>query len=128
MRLPLITGQFLGQGLDMKQAMAHAYKNQHLAIVAALKTTFYGQEKSTHFLVIQGSTAIGNLSFQCQSGFTYEHSESIRSFQESVAAVVDEDLNNDLLRTEFYSVLTDESTDIGTDHSLVIYMRYVLDG
>jgi hypothetical protein len=42
--------------------------------------------------------------------------------------VVDENLDNDLLRSEFYSVLIDESTDIGTDHNLVVYMRYVLDG
>ena len=60
--------------------------------------------------------------------FTYEHSESVGSFQESIAAAVDENLDNDLLRVEFYSVLIDESTDIGTDHNLVVYMRYVLDG
>ena len=42
------------------------------------------------------------------------HSESA-SFQESIAAVSDEDLDNDLLRAEFYSVLIDESMDIGTE-------------
>ena len=34
--------------------------------------------------------------------------------------MVDEDLDNNLLRAEFYSVLIDESTDIGTDHNLVV--------
>ena len=121
----------------MQQALAHAYKDQELAIVAALKTVYFMAKKILpndhfsdlkHFLVIQGNTAIGNLSFQCQSGgwqFTYEHSESVRSFQESIAALVDADLDNDLLRAEFYSVLIG---DIGTDHNLVIHMRYVLDG
>ena len=72
-----------------------------------------------------------NLNFQCHRGgrhFTYEHSESVRSFQELIAAVVDEELDKDLLHAEFYSVLIDESTDAGTDHNLVMYMRYVLHG
>ena len=58
------------------------------------------------FLLAQGSTDIGALSFQCgRAGrqFTYEHSESIRGFQEAIAAVVDEDLDQDLLQSEFYS-------------------------
>ena len=81
-----------------------------------------------HFLVLQGSTNIANLSFQCGRGgrqFTYEHSESVRGFQE---AIVDEDLEKDLSSSKFYSLMIDESTDIATDHNLVMYMRYVLDG
>ena len=72
-----------------------------------------------HFLVVQGSTDIGNLSFKCGRGgrqFTYEHSESIRGFQGAIAATVDENLDNDLSHTKFYSFLLDESTDIATDH------------
>ena len=119
----------------MQQALAHACKDQELAIVAAFKTVYFMAKKNLpndhfsdlkHFLVIQGSTAIVSLSFQCQSGgrqFTYEHSESVRSFQESIAAVVDEDLDSDLLRTEFYSILIDESTDIATDHNLMHYIH-----
>ena len=53
--------------------------------------------------------------------FTYKHSESIRRFQEAIAAVVDEDLDKDLSRTNFYSLI-DESTDIATDHNLVKYV------
>ena len=125
---------------DMQQALARAYKDQELAIIAALKTVYFMAKKNLpndhfsdlkHFLVVQGSTAIGNLSFQCHSGgrqITYEHSESVRSFQESIAAVVDEDLDKDLLQAGFYSVLIDESTDLATDHNLVMYMRYVLEG
>ena len=53
------------------------------------------------------------------------HSESVRGFQE---AIVDEDLEKDLSSSKFYSLMIDESTDIATDHNLVMYMRYVLDG
>ena len=60
--------------------------------------------------------------------FTYEHSESVRGFQEAIAAVVDQDLDKDLSCSDFYSLLIDESTDIATDHNLVMYMRYVLNG
>ena len=52
-------------------------------------------------------TAIGNLTFQCPSGgqqftYKYEHNESVKSFQQSIAAVVNKNLDNDLLRSEFY--------------------------
>ena len=81
--------------------------------------------------MVQGSTDIGNLTFRCGRGarqFTYEHSESVRGFQEAIAAVVDEDLDKHLSATSFYSLLIDESTDIATDHNLVMYMHYIVDG
>ena len=121
----------------MQQALAHVYKDQELAVIAALRTVYFMAKKNLpndqlsdlkHFLVLQGSRDIGNLTFQCgRSGreFTYEHSESVRSFQEAVAAVVDEDLNKDLSTTKFYSLLIDESTDIATDHNLAfMHVRY----
>ena len=49
--------------------------------------------------MLQGSTDITNLSFKCGRGgrqFTYKHSESFKGFQEAIAAVVDENLENDL--------------------------------
>ena len=60
---------------------------------------------------MQGSTDIGGLNFQCgREGrqFTYEHSESVRGFQEAIAAVVDEGLDKDLSTTECYALLIDE--------------------
>ena len=74
---------------DMQQALTHVYKDQELAIVAALKTVYFMAKKNQpnehfsdlkHFLVLQGSTDIANLSFQCGRGgrqFTYEHRESV---------------------------------------------------
>ena len=56
----------------MQQALVHAYKDQELAIIAALKTVYFMVKKNSpsehfsdlkHFLVIQGCTAISNLSF-----------------------------------------------------------------
>jgi hypothetical protein len=125
---------------DMQQALAHTYRDQELAVIAALKTVYFMAKKNLpndhfsdlkQFLLVQGSTDIGALSFQCGRGgrqFTYEHSESVRGFQEAIAAVVDQDLDKDLSCSEFYSLLIDESTDIATDHNLVMYMRYVLNG
>ena len=83
------------------------------------------------FSLVQGSTDIGALSFQCGRGgrqFTYEHSKSVRGFQEAIAAVVDKDLDDDLSHSNFYSLLIDESTDTATDHNLGMYMHYVLNG
>ena len=53
---------------------------------------------------------------------------SVRIFQEAIALVVDEDLDNDSLQAEFYSIIIDEPTDISSDHNLVIYLCFVLGG
>ena len=125
---------------DMQRALAHSYRDQELAIIAALKTVYFMAKKNLpndhfsdlkQFLLVQGSTDIGALTFQCGRvgrEFTYEHSESVRGFQEAIAAAVDEDLDQDLAQSEFYSLLIDESTDIAADHNLVMYMRYVRNG
>ena len=71
------------------------------------------------------------MSFQCSSGgrqYTYEHSESVKGFQSAIVAVVEEELKTNLSAAQFYSLLIDESTDIATDHNLIIYSRFVLNG
>ena len=90
---------------DMQRALAHSYHNQELAVSAALKTVYFMAKKNLpnnhfsdlkQFLLAQCSTDIGAPSFQCGCAgqqFTYEHSESVRGFQEAIAAVVDEDLD-----------------------------------
>ena len=125
---------------DMQQALARAYKDNELAVIAALRTVYFMAKKNLpndhfsdlkQFLVVQGCTSIGNLSFQCgRSGrqITYEHSESVRGFQEAIGAVVEEELKSQLCRTQSYSLLLDESTDIATDHNQIMYVRFVLDG
>lgn len=124
----------------MQQALSHSYRDQELAVIAALRTVYFMAKKNLpndhfsdlkQFLVVQGSTDIGNLSFSCGRGgkrFTYEHSESVRGFQEAIAATVDENLDNELSQAQYYSLLLDESTDVSTDHNLVMYVRYILDG
>ena len=94
---------------DMQRALAHSYSDQELAIIAALKTVYFMAKKNLtilRFLVVQGSTDIGGLNFLCgREGrqFTYEHSESVRGFQEAIAAVVYEGLDKDLLTTVMLS-------------------------
>ena len=121
----------------MQQDFANVYRDQELSIISTLKTVYFMAKKNLrnddfsdlkHFLVVQGCAAIGNLSFQSGHGgwqVTYEHSESVWSFQEAIALVVDEDLD---MQAEFYSLMIDESTDISVDHNLVIYLGYVLGG
>ena len=125
---------------DMQQAFANVYRDQELSIISALKAVYFMAKKNLpndhfsdlkHFLVVQGCAAIGNLSFQSGSGgqqITYKHSESVQILQEAIALVVDEDLDNDSLQAEFYSIMIDESTDISADHNVVIYLCYVLGG
>ena len=96
--------------------MAHSYRDQEKAVIAALKTVYFMAKKNLpndhfsdlkQFLLAQGSTDIGALSFQCGHGgrqFTYEHSENVRGFQEAITAVVDEDLDDDLSCSNFYSL------------------------
>lgn len=112
---------------DMQQALVNVYKHQEVAVIAALKTVYFMAKKNLpndhfsdlkHFLVLQGCKDIGSLSFQCGHGgrqYTYEHSDSIKGFQEAVASVVDKQLDEHLSNAEFYSLLLDESTDIATD-------------
>ena len=45
-----------------------------------------------------------------------------------MATVVDEELSEQLQAAPFYSILIDESTDIATDHTLIMYVRYVHGG
>ena len=45
-----------------------------------------------------------------------------------MAAVVDEKLSEQLQAAPLYSILIDESTDIATDHTLIMYFRYVHGG
>ena len=45
--------------------------------------------------------------------------------EEAVAAVVDEKLSQQLEAAQFYSLLIDESMDITTDHTLIMYVWYV---
>ena len=42
--------------------------------------------------------------------------------QAAVAAVVDEELLQELNSAPFYSILIDESTDMSTDHILIMYV------
>lgn len=45
-----------------------------------------------------------------------------------MAAVVDEEISKQLVKTAFYSILIDESTDIATTKTLIVYIRYVHEG
>ena len=45
-----------------------------------------------------------------------------------MAAVVDEELSQQLANTTFYSLLIDESTVIATARTLIVYIRYVHEG
>ena len=45
--------------------------------------------------------------------------------QEAIARVVDEELNELLRQCSFYSLMLDESTDITTTQTLIIYIRFV---
>ena len=45
-----------------------------------------------------------------------------------MAAVVDEELSRHLANTSFYSLPIDESTDIATARTLIVYVRYVHEG
>ena len=42
--------------------------------------------------------------------------------------LLDKQLDEHLSNAEFYSLLLDESTDIATDHDLIMYMHYMLNG
>ena len=96
----------------------------------------------------------GGLTFGSSRGgreFTYEHSESVRGFQVLqcayvhihtiniifivhatsyliLAAVVDEELSQQLEIALFYSLLIGESTDIDTDHTLIMHVQFVHGG
>ena len=47
------------------------------------------------------------------------------SLQEAIARVVDEELDELLQQYSFYSLMVDESTDVTTTQTLIIYIRCV---
>ena len=48
--------------------------------------------------------------------------------QEAIAMVVDEELDKLLKESSFFSLMVDESTDIATTQTLIIYVRFVSNG
>jgi transposase-like protein len=56
------------------------------------------------------------------------HSTTILSVQESIVAVLDNQMAERRCRSNFFGILIDESTDIAIHKSMVMYVRYVHNG
>ncbi|XP_060571778.1 E3 SUMO-protein ligase KIAA1586-like isoform X2 [Ruditapes philippinarum] len=54
---------------------------------------------------------------------SYEHSDSTREFQESISAVIEENILERVKSSEKYSLMFDESTDISVHQNLIMYIR-----
>ena len=48
--------------------------------------------------------------------------------QEAIAVLVDEELSQILHESSFFSLMIDESTDVSTTQTLVVYIRFVYRG
>ncbi|KAK3091876.1 hypothetical protein FSP39_023354 [Pinctada imbricata] len=67
-------------------------------------------------------------SIQKGSKLMYEHHESVREMQNAMAKVVQDDLLDDIKNSAVYSIIADESTDVSTEKTLMLYVRYIKNG
>ena len=58
----------------------------------------------------------------------YERNESVREMQEAMVKVVKEELIDNIKNSGVYSIMVDESTEVSMEKSLIIYVRYVMNG
>ena len=123
----------------MQQSMSHSYSDQVLAVIAALKTVYFLLRKiyvpnnyfsylkhfRWHRVVQILVTSVFSVGMEEDSLLTNTASDtaSVRGFQKVIAAALHEELDRDLLHAIFSSLLIDKSTDIATDHNLVMYVR-----
>jgi hypothetical protein len=78
-------------------------------------------ESLMKFQKLQGCEAIANL--YCADNATYTSRSSGEEFQKTVADEIHEKIVSEIKRSDMYSVLVDESTDVAVCKHMVIYIR-----
>ncbi|XP_070554693.1 E3 SUMO-protein ligase KIAA1586-like [Ptychodera flava] len=118
-----------------QDVVSNAYCKEEATVKAAMTNIYYMAKKNCpndHFsdlnwlTIMQGCDELKGLKVDAHTN--YEHPNSIHSFQEAMKLVIDEKMVLELLQSEFFAVLTDEMADIAMDKTVIIYLRYLVQG
>ncbi|XP_053383125.1 E3 SUMO-protein ligase KIAA1586-like [Mercenaria mercenaria] len=114
----------------MKMAQQTALGKSEAAITAALKNVYFAAKNDlansmvpelNNLCLKQGVSQISDLKVDAHT--TYEHHSSIGEFQEALAGVLVENLQQKLLKSPKFSLMFDESTDTSVSQNLIVYIR-----
>jgi hypothetical protein len=106
-------------------------EKSEIAVTAALKNIYFMAQHSlpdsifadlNKHCVDQGCADLTGLKVDKHT--TYEHSESVHDFQESICEVITDDIRSSV-GDKPYSIMLDESTDISVDQNLLVYIRHL---
>ncbi|KAK3099721.1 hypothetical protein FSP39_008564 [Pinctada imbricata] len=120
---------------DLDKSAAIAAEHERTAVEGLMMNIYYLAKRN------KASSAIADLnklllhhnltkfnSIQKGSKLMYEHHESVREMQNAMAKVVQDDLLDDIKNSAVYSIMADESTDVSTEKTLMLYVRYIKNG
>ena len=113
----------------MNVIVEKAFNEEEESILAALKTTYFMAKEN---IAINKYTSFLNfLQFldhgpaKRLSGSTYHSRQITREMQDAIASVITDELRSDMQKSQFITVMCDESTDATVLKKLCIYFRYI---
>ena len=122
-------------GPMLMKAVGNVNSKERASVHAAMTNIYYMAKKNLpncHFpdlnwlCMRQGCTDLKGLKVDKHTN--YEHSDSVKDFQEAMKLVIDEQIILDLKDNECFGVLIDEMSDISMDKTLIVYLRYLVNG
>ncbi|XP_077868105.1 uncharacterized protein LOC144357938 [Saccoglossus kowalevskii] len=115
--------------------ITNLYRKEEETIQSAMKNVYYMAKKNhanssfkdmNWLLIMQGCDTLQGLKVDAHT--SYEHSDSIHDFQNSMKLVIDEQIISELDSAGYFAILIDEMSDVSMDKTMIIYLRYVLAG
>ncbi|XP_050414121.1 zinc finger protein 862 isoform X2 [Patella vulgata] len=119
-------------GNDMAKAREKSVSKSKEAILSAMRNVLFMAEHDLPNTLLsdlnslclqQGAEQFKDLIVDKHTSYT--HNQSVQEFQAAIADTVREDLRQRLSRSDYYSILLDESTDVSVDQNLIVYVRYI---
>ncbi|XP_053388248.1 zinc finger protein 862-like [Mercenaria mercenaria] len=102
-------------GTAVRTAMANVYFLAKQDLPSSMLATV------NRHMLYQGVSQLANLKVDQHT--TYEHSDSTNEFQDSIAAVIEDEILEKVKSSGKYSLMFDESTDISVHQNLIMYIR-----
>ncbi|XP_077867306.1 zinc finger protein 862-like [Saccoglossus kowalevskii] len=118
-----------------RATITNLYRKEEETIQSAMKNVYYMAKKNhanssfkdlNWLLIMQGCDTLQGLKVDAHT--SYEHSDSIHDFQNSMKLVIDEQIISELDSAGYFAILIDEMSDVSMDKSMIIYLRYILAG
>ncbi|XP_069122279.1 uncharacterized protein [Argopecten irradians] len=122
--------EIINLGKDLDTARAAAVSKNKNAVIAALRNVFFAAVndlpnstavKLNGLCIEQGVEQLRDLHRNNHASYT--HNQSVEEFQPSLAKVLEDRLVDRIRKSELFSIMIDESTDISVHQNLLVYIR-----